>query len=1131
MDDGNVELDQLTAEMAWIRRLAMALVKDASTADDVAQDAYLAAAGRVPDDRPLRPWLSRVVRNVVRMRTRSTKRREGRELAAPAPSPGPTAEELIDRVELQRMVAGEVLALAEPYRSTVLLHYFEGLSSADIARRLAIPDGTVRRRLKTALDELRARIAARDRKRGVTAVLAPLLAVPVDSAQLAGGMTMKKLLAGFAVLVLLLGGIWWFEGRGDATSDEVAAHHGDVSGAGGRRPGGTPVTAAAAAQEPWLVQRGAPARRIAGHVTFRGAPVAGAIVRLGNALTDVPPSRGGGRVGDEVTRVKTGADGSFDFGERPAASFMVSAEAEGKTPASVAIGTGDPTARTEQITLELGGCTSRIYGSIVDSSGGGVSKARLRVVGLGGVDASATGEYSLCVPMGDSRVRVEADGYGTVDMPIHLVGELRHDFELVPESVLVGIVVDEAARPIPYARVVAVPQAVEQPHFLGDGATRADGDGRFRIANLAPGRFLLAASADGFGSTSPKAAIATPGGADHEITLVVGTHARISGRVLMNGQPVQGAHVNARDKTLLARGAYSQPDGKFILDGVPYGKVRLGAEPYEIAAIKDLVVDKPVIEDVIIEVAQLASLRGRVLRHGQPVADANIQSSLGLSARSDALGAYELQGLPGDQIQVTAQAFGATNAFSPFTTVKLAPGKVTEHDIELTGGAEVHGVVVDQAGAPVPNVYVLLVDGRGDLGESMTDRQGEFACTSMLGGGDYRVSVYPSPGARHGFALVGGRNEAISIPNGDAVIKRVEIAIEHAPLAISGRVVDDKGVAVADVHVEAIGNGAAMTTLLPSIRADGNGAFTIANLAKGTYTLHAHAGDGGEAEIPNVAAGATDVEIKLVRPGSIEGELVGFSTVPRVHARQVTQRLLIGNEAVIEGSTFSITGLTPGKYVVEALAGDENDGKSVEIRSGQVVKVQLRSRGKGRVEGLVYEFGSHAPIPNMNCVAAQSLGGQAGEVPPGPAEATSITDAKGAFSIAAPIGKARVMCFAPDGSFSVAGGDAEVAAGAPGKIELAAVRAVPPPSDVGFAIKPLTLPLVIASVDPAGPAKAAGLLPGDKLLVIDGAVLTNLLPSSAMMLAWNHRPGSTLTLGIERDGSPLTLKLAIAKPR
>src|SRR5205085_3094152 len=125
------------------------------------------------------------------------------------------------------------------------------------------------------------------------------------------------------------------------------------------------------------------------------------------------------------------------------------------------------------------------------------------------------------------------------------------------------------------------------------------------------------------------------------------------------------------------------------------------------------------------EVTELAALRGRVLRHGKPVADATIQAApLGLTVTSDGMGAFEMRGLPGDQVQLTAQVFGATNAFSPFTTVKLSPGKVTEHDIDLTGAAEVRGMVVDEGGKAVPNVYVFMIDGRGDLGESMTDAKG-----------------------------------------------------------------------------------------------------------------------------------------------------------------------------------------------------------------------------------------------------------------------------------------------------------------------------------------------------------------------------------------------------------------------
>src|SRR5205085_5864657 len=175
---------------------------------------------------------------------RSAKRREAREAAIPEPSVEPTAAELVDRVELQRMVAGEVLALAEPYRSTVLLHYFEGLSSAEIARRQGIPDGTVRRRLKTALDELRRRLGDRDDRRGGwLAALAPLAARRSPPALTAWGIAMKKIVIAVVMLVLLVAGaLLWKRGRsehGDAKSvaahdaKSAAAHAGANAAAGG----------------------------------------------------------------------------------------------------------------------------------------------------------------------------------------------------------------------------------------------------------------------------------------------------------------------------------------------------------------------------------------------------------------------------------------------------------------------------------------------------------------------------------------------------------------------------------------------------------------------------------------------------------------------------------------------------------------------------------------------------------------------------------------------------------------------------------------------------------------------------------------------------------------------------------
>lgn len=1136
MDDlDDMRLDQLTAELAWIRRLAYALVKDASTADDVAQDTILAAAGKVPADRPLRPWLSRVVLNLVRMRARTDRRRASHEAAAPASEPVPTADELVDRVELQRAIVDEVLALDEPYRSTVLLHFFEGMTSAEIARRLDLPDGTVRRRLKTALDMLRERLGKKHERRGGLAAFLPIIAAP------AGDLAMKKTVIGLAVLaVLLVGGLWMWKGRGEAHDSSPGAPAstqgaaGGAPGAGGGTAGDPsgPGSRAQLAAPVWFAQRGVSERRIAGVVTAGGTPLAGAVVRLGSVTSGVAqPGPGNDRSGDELASKVTGADGRFDFGTVPAALYVVSAEAEAKTPASTTISAADPRFKTEHIALELGPCKSRLYGHVVDASGGGVAKARLRVAGIAGTESNAAGEYTLCVPWGDSQVRVDADGYGGIDRPFHLVGEAKHDFELVPEAVLAGTVVDERGAAVPFAQVIAVPQAIEQPHFLGDGHTTADAQGKFRIENLAPGRFMLAASTPDHGAASAKPAVAAPGAANAEITLVLAKRATIRGKVVMAGKPVEGARMSIAGPDLVKRSAFSQADGSFVLEGVPFGTQQLDAGTYEVEKPQSVDV-KGDLDGVTVEVEEMAGLHGTITRKGNPVPDAVVQTSIGPSARSDKDGKYEIDGLPVGAIQVSVQGTGAIAAFAPFQKVTTVAGRSTQYDVELTGAAEVRGTVVDTAGNPVPNVYVFLNEPKlGDLGESMTDANGAFRCTSMLGGGSYRVAVTPSPGARVPFKLAPGSPTEIAVADGDTILNNITLSIVHERVSIAGRVIDEGGNPVADVHVEAIGSrgGAFPGAMLPSIRADAQGNFEIGNLAKGVYLLHARAGDGSEAEVHDIATGTRDVVVKLVRPGAIEGTLAGFSREPRVRARSMTGAMNLQNEAVVDGSTFSITGLAPGKYIVEAQIHEESAGQTVDIKPGAIARVKLESKGRGTVEGTLVDFTTRQPLPGFSCVAALSVGGAAGNFQPGAATPANTTDAKGMFKIPAPIGKARVMCFPSDSSYSVAGGDVEVAATGSARIDLKAVKAEPPPSDPGFRIRGLILPLVIALVDPAGPAKAAGLAPGDKVVTIDGVSTAGLLPSGAMMLAFNKRPGSTLTLGIERSGAPLTIKIAIEK--
>ena len=73
------DLPQLLTHAAWLRRLALGLVRDPDVADDVVQGTLVAAWTRPPrTDRDVRPWLAEVARNQAHDQRREDGRRKAR---------------------------------------------------------------------------------------------------------------------------------------------------------------------------------------------------------------------------------------------------------------------------------------------------------------------------------------------------------------------------------------------------------------------------------------------------------------------------------------------------------------------------------------------------------------------------------------------------------------------------------------------------------------------------------------------------------------------------------------------------------------------------------------------------------------------------------------------------------------------------------------------------------------------------------------------------------------------------------------------------------------------------------------------------------------------------------------------
>jgi hypothetical protein len=401
----------------------------------------------------------------------------------------------------------------------------------------------------------------------------------------------------------------------------------------------------------------------------------------------------------------------------------------------------------------------------------------------------------------------------------------------------------------------------------------------------------------------------------------------------------------------------------------------------------------------------------------------------------------------------------------------------------------------------------------------MTDAGGAFVCATLVGHADYQPSVYPSPAQQQAFvAASGGRLAPVHVADGDAVLPDVRLAIRYERLTIRGKVVDDSGTVVADAHVSAAGADPGFSPI--RARADGDGGFIVDNLASGTYSLRAHAPDGSEAEVAGIAAGTASVQIALVRPGHIEGTLVGFTSTPHIYAEAPIGVLDDPREAVVAGNQFTFTGLHAGSYTVSAMiAGVQVAAAPAEIRPGVTTHVTLPLRPRATVDGRVTDLATGAPIGGATCVANISVAGSEAARPVNGAPGVH-SDAAGRFTVDAATGRARVMCAAPGTPYSMGGGDFDISG--PTHVEIVAVKQLVPPSPVGFGLADWTLPGTVTSAD-----ATTGLAIGDQLAVIDGVSVVNLLPASEMALAHNHRPGSDLVLQIMRGGTAMTIRIPI----
>jgi RNA polymerase sigma-70 factor (ECF subfamily) len=900
MERTSFDPEVLLCQEDHVRRLARGLLLEREGAEDAVQETWLAAVEA--GGRPKRAWLSGVLRHRVFDLLRERGRRRRRERAAARPEAGvPSTEEIVAREELRQRIVRCVLDLEEPYRSTMILRYFEELPPREVARRLGVPVETVRTRIKRALMRLRERMDedAGGRHRWQAAVL-PLagfggIGVSGSSASSAGILTgvlimnanVKLILASALVLLLGVAVTWSLLAEPGADIVEPDPRVGtlesapiptDVSGAEGQDHGLIPSSPyegeVGAAEDPSPLPL--PFGTVNLEVVWKedGRPAAGAPVKF-------TPK---GVEDEELRQVRalTDPEGRLSLPRVRAGRFWAECLLGGRVSGEVEAG------KEQDLRIEIPPGAA-IEGTVVDHYGAPAAEAEIflgdvfSLSGTGMVAARADQEGGFRLPsvLLDGWRQVGARKAGHAPSPLHtLLGKPGSTLELRlqlggPGGSIRGLVLGPQGTPVAGALVVAGDLQHRQWE-LPDGSNVST-PAPTEVFSGPDGRFEVHGRAQG---TCP-------------VTVRTGEYALWEGSVDI----VAGA---ARElRVLLGRG------------GVLMGRVR-DPEGRPIARA-----------DVTVSAHETESTRTPRTRTTR------------LRTRTEEDGTFRLGALAPGELEANVQADGW--AIERFVFV-VRSGEQVDREFVLHRGPTLRGRLVDMRGEALAKWMVRATWSEGnvfDFKRAITDREGVF----VIGG--CRDAPYDVEVSKGSFPVVKLSDVDPSGPD-----LRIEVPDEAmAACHVMGRVMGPDGEPLAGARVSLFAVGANSS---PVVATDLDGGFRFGPVPGGDYQVGV--------SIPGLPDWRSERRlltseepwdlgvIRLAEPGSVE---VRVFPVARFAPESVWVKVRgVGSQRgpneKVENGVARIGRLVAGPHVVVVHGqGIATVSRPVDIRSGETTTLTI----------------------------------------------------------------------------------------------------------------------------------------------------------------------------------------------
>jgi len=861
----------------------------------------------------------------------------------------------------------------------------------------------------------------------------------------------------------------------------------------------------------------------------------------------------------------TGADGTYTLANLYAAFYQVSAMAPHYTletylPNGPEQGILFPLAANEErravdIVLHRGGV--EVTGTVSDVGGGVIARAHVRVEGsterynsaAAVVETDDHGHYSAWTRPGRISLSTSAQGYASQVRTGNAPATL--DVTLVPESILAGTVVD-ASTGAPVAGVTVGATAVDNSVFVD--STQTDDHGRFTLSRLPPGRYTAMANAPhgtGFADGSTRLGLG-----QRVDGVVVRLHPayQVVGHVLADTKPCASpALILVDEHQAFYPNVTVEADGTLHADGVLPGMyvATPACEGYTPKQHYDPVVvtDRDVEASWTMDPGSV--LTGRVrTTSGEPLVNVDVgvwsvattqrvQPSYG-GDRATHDGSYTICGLRPGRYAINVNRSdmnAATNSPTPTEQTIDVTGATTRHDIIVPDASGTIVGRVTTSHGPLGKLYVHALDKGNDAASVDADDAGHYMIRAVVPG-TYEMMVRSN--ADHGRMedLTEKPAQTITVRAGETVT--ANLAIERPAGQIRGRVVDGHGAAVTDAFV-----GLAFeqddAPAIRSARSDSDeilvgsdGRFTADHLSAGKYTVHAYRKGGGEAIVAHAEL-SSDVTVEIADTGEITG--VAHRTGAAIDDLHVaiydrdTDDRLRDESFFRTGGKFALHELPAGHYKLVILTGGSEHVSSVDLAEGGHETLEVELEGNVTLVGRAIDARTHQPVAGI-AVAATLVTPSSAFMTPADLRNTSAAD--GTFEIPnVPRGTLQIWGNTlTDGAQSSEPAKLQrtVTAGDPDVIDLGDVLVVTTTEATrGYPGMFVTVDgdshsAKVYSVEPNGPAAAAGIEAGDIITEVDGTDVTGDAADSAATLVTGEI-GTTVTVSLQR-GVSVTIVLA-----